>query len=140
MPVAINACAALRLSAAVTDPELFVLMASQRVTKRGRTLRVFCEDDLAKPSVAGALLPSGATVRDCLAGLARKGFLVPRGRRCFTAQRGENLVKHAFNTLEMELGLAAGGSIPPKTVARVAVLRVEMRRICAEATESGGRR
>ncbi|HKZ59804.1 MAG TPA: hypothetical protein VJ547_08175 [Candidatus Thermoplasmatota archaeon] len=126
-----HACEALRLSSLLTDGELLVLMASQRVAKSGASYRVFSRSDLEKPSVLRPLLVLREALPQCLAGLVRKGMLVRRGRQGFEATTPGNTVKHTFNEAAHSLLLGpAGAALRDRRHEWRAVLRDEVQRIC----------
>lgn len=128
-----HACEALRLSNSLTDGELLVLIASQRVAKRGDSHRVFSRSDLDKPSVLRFLLPMQETLPECLAALVRKGMVVRRGRHEFEATSPGNIVKHTFNEVAHGLLLGpAGPALRKRPYEWETVLRDEVRRACRE--------
>jgi len=84
-----------RLSRGLTDEALFVLMACEGVSK-SRTLRVFSEKALDRPSVTRHLAGKGG-LKEAVHDLLAKNLLDRAGRGRVACTNDGNLVKHAFN-------------------------------------------
>lgn len=91
-----QACEATGLAAALSTSEIFVLLASEGVSKSG-TLRVFGEFELRRPTVVNPLRSLEVGVDEVIAALVERGMFRRPARGRLACSREGDVVKHVFN-------------------------------------------